>query len=206
MAYSPENGSVPKNPSISYAPGATGQARQQASSSGSSSSGGSTNRAGSVKRRQQLNQQTKARDKATGQPLIQQDASFGLTRPYIPWNVYPFAQEAAPPVTTASGSFVSLMTCAIEPQHPRIRVRARVVMGASTAGELRLVDRATGTVINGPLIIGSGVTVETNLDGTLIAPTLSGAGAPMKVDVQGRVTSGGSNLALLVVYAVGIGS
>lgn len=211
MAFSPENGAVPKVPSISYAPGASAKARSQparASSGGSSRS--STNRAGSVAKRQQKNTTTKPRDQASGQALIAQDESFGLKRPYIPWNVYPTNLEttpAGPGVTdTTSGTFVSLLTCASEPQHARLRVRVLAKTGAATTGEVRLVDRGTGTVLFGPVVVGAASTVESNLDGTLIAPTLSGAGAPMKVDVEARTTGGGSNIGVLVVYAVGIGT
>lgn len=213
MAFSPENGSVPSTPGISYAPGASPAARSQPSRSssgggggGGGGSGGSTNRAGSVQKRQQKIATTKPRDQASGQALVAQDEVFGLKRPYIPWHVYDSDDETTPSKTTVSGTFVSLFTAAMEPHHARIRVRVKVVMGLTTAGEVRLVDRATGTVINGPLVVASGTTVETNLDATLLNPTLSGAGAPMKVDVQGRVTGGANSLGLLVVYAVGIGT
>jgi hypothetical protein len=210
MAYSPENGSTPSNPGISYAPGASPTARSQpARSSGTGGGGGgSRNRSDSVKRRQSKNTQTRARDQATGQALVQQDVSFGLVRPYIPWNVFDAASETNPPKTTTSGSFTTLWVAAIEPQHARIRVRFRAVTGAATAGEVRLVDRATGAVLigGGPYAIGTASTVEDNIDGTLVNPTLSGAGAPMKVDIQGRVTSGANTLGLLIVYAIGIGS
>jgi hypothetical protein len=210
MAFSPENGSTPSNPGISYAPGASPSGRSQPTrSSGSGGGGGgSRNRSDSVKRRQTKNTQTKPRDQSSGQALVQQDVSFGLVRPYIPWNVYDAADEVNPSKTTTSATFVSLFTCAIEPQHARIRVRYRVVMGVATAGEIRLVDRATGNVLSGggPIAIPLASTVEDNMDGVLVAPTLTGAGAPMKVDVQGRTTAGANTLGLLVVYAVGIGS
>lgn len=211
MAYSVESGAVPKVPAIAYAPGATAKARSQparASSGGTSRS--STNRAGSVAKRQQKITATKPRDQASGQALIAQDESFGLARPYIPWNVYAANLETTPAgpavMDTTSGSFVNLLTCASEPQHARLRVRVLAKTGAATTGEVRLVDRATATVLAGPLVVGAASTVESNLDGTLISPTLTGSGAPMKVDVQARTTGGGSNIGVLVVYAVGIGS
>lgn len=209
MAFSPENGSVPSNPTISYSVGNSSSARSQATQS-SGGSGGTTNRAASVRKRQTKIKTTKPRDQTSGQALISQDVSFGLNRPYLLWNGYAFNLEvnpaATPSFSTTSGTFVSLITFANEPQHARLRVRARVVMGATTTGEVRLVDRNTGTVINGPLVIGSGATVEQNLDATLIAPTLAGVGAPMKVDLQARVTSGANTIAVLVVYAIGIGT
>lgn len=209
MAFSPELGNTPSNPGISYAPGASASARSQPtrSSGNGGGGGGSRNRAQSVTRRQAKNTQTKPRDKASAQALVSQDVSFGLVRPYLAWNVYDSVEETAPTKTTSSGTFVRMFTCAIEPQHARIRVRVKVVMGSATSGEVRLVDRATGTVIvTGPLVVGLAATAEENLDGTLIAPTLTGAGAPMKVDVEARITAGVSTLGLLVVYAIGIGS
>jgi hypothetical protein len=205
MAYSPENGSVPRLPSIAFAPGAAPSARSQPTRNTSGGGRSTTNRAGSVARRQRKIETTKPRDQTTGTALVSQAASFGLDRPYIPWNVYPTAEETTPATLTASATFVSLLTCCIEPQHPKIRVRVRVVMGAATAGEVRLVDRATGTVMFGPVAVPAAGVVETNLDASLISPSLSGAGAPYKVDVQGRVTSGGASLGLLVLYAVGTG-
>jgi hypothetical protein len=145
--------------------------------------------------------------------LVTNDSSgFGLQRPYIPWFTYATNLEtnpaAAAVVSTTSGSFVQLLTCAIEPQHPRIRVRVRVVTGAGTSGEVRLRDRLTGQVLvgTGVLVVGVASTVESNLDGTLVAPILTGAGAAMKVDVEARTTAGANSIAVLVVYAIGIGT
>lgn len=202
MAYDPAGGGPVSNPSVSYATTAGGGgAKQQAVKSG----GG--NRTGSVSNRKNRKAQTsKVKDAGSGTGLITNDKTFGLDRPYLAWNTYPTAEESAPTVTTTSGSFVSLLTCAIEPQHPRIRVRVSATTGAATTGEVRLVDRATGTVLAGPLLVGAAATVEGNLDGVLIAPTLSGAGAPMKVDVQARRTAGANTIGVVVIYAVGIGS
>jgi hypothetical protein len=146
-------------------------------------------------------------------PLVTNDVSgFGLQRPYITWNTYATNLEtnpaAAAVVSTTSGSFVSLLTCANEPQHPRIRVRVRVVTGAGTSGEVRLRDRLTGQVLTGTgvLVVGVAATVESNIDGTLVAPILTGAGAAMKVDVEARTTAGANTIAVLVVYSIGIGT
>jgi hypothetical protein len=169
-------------------------------------SGGSTNRAAAVNRRSAKKKQTKVKD-SSGTNLITNDASgFGLKRPYLAWNSYPTAQETTPAASTGSGTFTALLTCAVEPQHPRIRVRVRAVTGAATSGEVRLLDRATGQVIAGPLVVGLATAVESSLDGTLVAPSLSGAGAPMKVDVQARITAGASTIGVLIIYVVGIGT
>jgi hypothetical protein len=152
-------------------------------------------------------QQQAAVADASGTNLITNDATgFGLNRPYLPWNVYPTANEAAPPQTTTSGSFGSLLTCSNEPQHPKIRVRVRVVNGAGTSSEVRLTDRVTGTVLSSVLVVGSGSTVESDLEGSLVAPSLAGAGAPMRVDVQARRTGGANSVAVLVLHALGKGS
>jgi hypothetical protein len=144
---------------------------------------------------------------ASGTSLITNDAKgFGLDRPYLAWNVYLTANETTPPVSTTSATFVSLWTCSIEPQHPNIRVRVRVVNGAATSGEARLVDRVTGQVISNILSIGSGSTVEADLEGPLVAPSLFGAGAPMRVDVQARRTGGANAVAVQVLHALGKGS
>ena len=37
-------------------------------------------------------------------------------------------------------------------------------------------------------------------------PLLEGAGAPMRVDVQARITAGGSTIGVLVMHAIGIGT
>lgn len=207
MAFQPENGAAPRNPSVSYAPGAGSAARAQPTRSGAGgSSSAPTNRAASVQRRAQKNAETKPRDQASAQPLIEQAASFGLKRPYIPWNAYPTATEAAPADTTASATFVSLVTVAAEPQHPQVRVRVIIVNTSTAQSEVRLLDRATGTVLAGPVSTGAGLSQEAALTGTLINPTLTGAGAPMKVDVQARVTAGAGNVAVTVVYALGLGT
>jgi len=145
--------------------------------------------------------------------LVTNDKSgFGLQRPYIPWNAYATNLEtnpaAAAVVSTTSASFVSLITCANEPQHPRIRVRVRVVTGAGTSGEVRLRDRLTGQVLvgSGVLVVGVASTVEANIDGTLVAPILTGVGAAMKVDVEARTTAGANTIAVLIVYSIGIGT
>jgi hypothetical protein len=141
---------------------------------------------------------------ASGTNLVTNDpGGFGLARPTVGWNTYPTAQETTPPESTGSGSFVALRTVAGEPQHPRLRVRVRAVTGAATSGEVRLRDRTSGTVIAGPLAVGLATTVEANLDGTLITPAL---GAATKVDVEARITAGAATIAVLVVYATGIGS
>jgi hypothetical protein len=202
--YSADGGGPPSQPAITYAPSAKPGAAS--SSTQRSSGGGTTNRAGSVQRRSAKKKQTSIKD-SSGTALITNDASgFGLKRPYIPWTVYPTIEETVPTKTTTSGTFVSLWTVATEPQHPKVRVRVLAVTGAATSGEVRLVDRATGTVIAGPQVIGLATSLEFTLDATLIAPTLSGAGAPMKVDVQARTTAGASTIGVLVVYVLGIGT
>lgn|SRR5512139_1432169 len=168
-------------------------------------SGSSENRTQSVRTRKQTRNQKKVQD-TSGTPLVQADAQgFGLNRPYLGWNVYPTAQETTPPASTSSGSFVALLTLSAEPQHPRIRVRIRAITGAGTSGEVRLRDRATGTVIAGPAVVGVAATVETQMEGALINPTLAGAGAPMRVDVEARITAGANTIAVLVMHALGKG-
>lgn len=199
MSFQPETG-APYTPAVIYG-------GSVAKSTGSTSARTRTN---SVKKRATQKQQTKVKD-ASGTNLIVNDATgFGLKRPYLLWNSYAKNLEANPaatPITsTTSVTMVSLITCASEPQHPLIRVRLIAVTGAGTTGEVRLVDRTSGTVISGLQVIGAASSLEFNLDGTLISPTLSGAGAPYKVDVQARTTGGANSIAVLVVYAVGIGT
>jgi hypothetical protein len=160
-----------------------------------------------------VTQQTATRTAASqvkdtsGTTLVANDASgFGLKRPYLDWNVYKTAEEAAPTATTSSGTFVSLLTLSSEPQHPRLRVRVRAVTGAATSGQVQLVDRATGQVIAGPLVVGLNTAVEANLEGALVTPSLSGAGAPMRVDVQAKITAGASTIGVLVMHAIGVGT
>lgn len=211
MAYDPAGGGPVSNPGISYAPSAGGGSSPNGASkpSGGGGGAGSTNRGGSVKRRQDK-KANKTRDAGSGTALITNDKVFGLDRPYLLWNTYAFNNEAAPgdapAYSTTSATFVQLAVCANEPQHPRLRVRFRAVTGAGTSGEVRLVDRATGQVLAGPVAVGVASAVEANLDGVLVGPVLSGAGAPMKVDVQARTTAGANTIAVLVVYALGIGS
>ena len=144
---------------------------------------------------------------ASGTTLSSSDQKgFGLDRPYLAWHAYVTADETAPPISTVSGSFGALWTVSAEPQHPKVRVRVRVVNGAATSGEVRLVDRVTGQVISSVLSVGSGAAVEADLDGTLVAPSLSGAGAPMRVDVQARRTAGANTVAVLILHAVGKGT
>lgn len=146
---------------------------------------------------------------ASGTVLITNDElGFGLDRPYLGWQTYPTSEET-PTLTTSSGTFASLVTLSSEPQHPKLRVRVRVVNGAGTSSEVRLVDRATGTVISSILVVGSAVTLEDNMDGTLVNPILKsvgGVGAAMKVDVQARRTAGAGTVGLLVLHAVGKGT
>lgn len=191
MALPPDSGS-PSTPSSTYAGAA---------------SGGNTSgfQAASVTQRQTLRSITSATDAGTGTSLIGNSTSFGLERPYLDWRVFKTADETTPPDSTTSATFVSLFTASAEPQHPKIRVRFKAVAGATTTGEVRLVDRTTGVVIAGPTVIGSGATVIANLEGSLVAPSLAGAGAPMLVDVQVRRTSGANTVALHVYHAIGKG-
>lgn len=200
MATSPpEAGGAPGLPSTTYASGIrTGGAVQTATGSGS--------RAAARAKRQAKQDQKTATD-ASGTNLSSNDqGGFGLDRPYLQWGFYQSAQEAAPSVTTASGTFVALWTVSSEPQHPKVRVRVRVVNGVGTTAEVKLVDRLSGTTISSILAVGSGATVEDNLDGTLISPSLSGSGAPLKVDVHARRTGGAGSVGVLILHAVGKGS
>lgn len=184
------DGGAASTPSVTYA---------------ASASGAPSNRAASAKARKASRSQKKIAD-TSGTELVGADAAgFGLNRPYLQWRVYPSVQETTPAEFTGSGAFVSLLTVAAEPQHPSIRVRVRVVTGAGTSGEVRLRDRATGTVIAGPLVVGIATAVEGSLEGALVAPTLAGAGAPMRVDVEARITAGASTIGVLVLYALGKG-
>lgn len=196
MAVDPGSGegTAPSTPSVVYA------------TTASPTSGTSTSsRVQSVTTRRTARVQKAVQD-TSGTALVQADqGGFGLDRPYLHWRVYPTAQESTPAESTSSASFVALLTLASEPQHPRIRVRFRASTGAATTGEVRLRDRATGQVIAGPFAVGAATTVEGQLEGALVAPTLSGAGAPMKVDVEARVTSGASTIGLLILYAIGKG-
>lgn len=211
MAYDPAGGGPVSNPGISYAAstGGGGGPSGPSKSGGGGGGGGATNRKNSINRRQDR-KKNKTRDVGSGAALITNDKVFGLDRPYLGWNVYAFNNEAAPgdapAYSTTSATFVPLAVCANEPQHPRLRVRVRAVTGAATTGEFRLIDRATGTVLAGPVAVGAASAVEQNLDGVLVGPVLSGAGAPMKVDVEARVTAGAASIGVLVVYALGIGS
>lgn len=183
-------GGSPSTPSVTYASTVTGT---------------TTARSESLATRQASRTQRAVQD-TSGTVVVGADAAgFGLDRPYIPWNVYPTAEETTPSRSTSSGSFVSLLTCAIEPQHPKIRVRCKAITGAGTSGEVRLRDRATGTVVAGPQSIGIATSLEFQLEGALIAPTLAGAGAPMRVDVEARTTAGANTIAVLVLYALGKG-
>ena len=195
MVATPTNGGqYPSAPLYSYA----------TSVSGASTGAGTTYQA----RQERTVYQTQVAVKdASGTSLSSSDASgFGLDRPYLAWNAYPTSSEAAPPQSTTSGSFANLWTVSAEPQHPKVRVRVRVVNGAGTSGEVRLVDRATGQVISTVLVVGSAATVEADLDGTLVAPSLFGGGAPMRVDVQARRTAGANSVAVLVMHVVGKGT
>ena len=147
---------------------------------------------------------------ASGTVLAGNDElGFGLDRPYLGLNIYATAEETTPTKTTVNGTFENLWTVSAEPQHPKWRVRVRVVNGAGTAGEVRLVDRATGTVISSILVVGSAATVEQDIDGTLFNPVLKssgGVGVPMKVDVQARRTGGANTVAVLVLHVLGKGT
>lgn len=185
-------GAAPSTPAVTYASSA------KATSSPS--------RAAKSVAARQTSRTQKAISDTSGTALVQADtAGFGLKRPYLDWGVYQTTQETTPPVSTTSAAFVALFTAASEPQHPSIRVRVKVVNGVGTSGEVRLRDRATGTVIAGPLSVGIAATVEDQLEGALVAPTLSGAGAPMKVDVEARRTAGASTVSVMVLYAIGKG-
>ena len=159
------------------------------------------------RKQRQAYQQANAVKDTSGTSLITTDQKgFGLDRPYLAWNAYATSEETTPPVNTTSGSFAALWTCSAEPQHPKVRVRVRVVNGVGTSGEVRLVDRVTGQVISSVLSVGSGATVEADLDGTLVSPSLSGAGAPMRVDVQARRTGGANTVAVGVLHVLGKGT
>jgi hypothetical protein len=156
-------------------------------------------------------QQAQAVKDASGTNLSTNDSSgFGLNRPFHLWNVYETNLETDPAATpvrsTTSGTFGALWTASSEPQHPKIRVRVRVVNGAGTSGEVKLVDRATGTTLSSVLVVGVAATVEADLEGALISPVLFGAGAPMRVDVQARRTAGANTVAVLVMHAFGKGT
>jgi hypothetical protein len=152
-------------------------------------------------------QQTTAVKDTSGTSLITTDQKgFGLDRPYLAWATYATSEETTPPVNTVSATFVALWTASAEPQHPKVRIRVRVVNGVGTSGEVRLVDRITGQVISSVLSVGSGATVEADLDGTLVAPSLFGAGAPMRVDVQARRTGGANTVAVGLLHALGKGT
>lgn len=195
MAVDPGEGggAAPSTPSVLYA------------TTASRTGGVTSSRAESARNRKQARKQKKVQD-TSGTALVQADAAgFGLDRPYLDWRVYRTTEETTPTESTSSGSFVSLFVAATEPQHPKIRVRFRATTGAGTSGEVRLRDRATGQVVAGPFSVGTATTVEGQLEGALVAPTLSGAGAPMRVDVEARITSGANTIAVLVIYAIGKG-
>ena len=192
-------GGSPTTPSIIYSSTATG-------GGGGTVVGGTTSRLSSVTARQTSRTTVKAVQDTSGTVLSGADAAgFGLNRPYHDWNVYPTAEELAPSVSTTSATFEALFTCSAEPQHPNIRVRVKVVNGIGTSSEIRLRDRVSGTVVAGPLVVGDSVTIETSIEGALIAPTLSGAGAAMKVDVEARRTAGANTVSVYVTYALGKG-
>jgi len=196
MAYAPDGGGgAPKLPKVTFSTSVT-----------SSGGGGGAQSSEARRNKRKTVRAAKKVRGSDGENLVANDASgFGLTRPYLGWNTYPTSQET-PVLTTTSGTFVALATVAGEPQHPKIRVRVRAVTGAATSGEVRLVDRLTGTVVAGPLAVGLATTVESNLDGPLVAPVLAGAGAAMKIDVEVRRTAGASTIGVLVLYAIGIGT
>lgn len=199
MATTGDGTGAPPLPQVTYASRITSSGTVQVSS------GTGSRAAARVKRTQQ--QAAKSATDQSGTNLNANDASgFGLNRPFHLWNVYPTTSEAAPPVSTTSGSFASLHTISSEPQHPKLRVRVRVVNGAGTSAEVRLIDRASGAAISSTLVVGSAATVESDLDGTLVSPTLSGSGAPMRVDVQARRTGGANTVAVLVMHAFGKGT
>lgn len=191
MVLPPDTG-VPSTPSSTYAGAA---------------SGGNTSgfQAASVAQRQALRAAKSATDANSGTLLVGNATSFGLERPFLDWRVFKTADESSPPDSTTSGSFVALFTASSEPQHPKIRVKFKAVAGVGTTGEVRLRDRATGQVIAGPTVIGSGATVTATLEGSLVAPTLSGAGAPMLVDIEARRTGGVNTIALFIYHALGKG-
>lgn len=187
-------GGSPSTPSVIYSSSASG-----------SGGAGVTGRSGAVAKRKAARTQKALKD-TSGEVVVGADeGGFGLSRPYLDWRVFRAADETSPPESTSSATFVALFTAMSEPQHPNIRVRVKAVTGAGTSGEVRLRDRATGTVIAGPLVVGIAATVEDQLEGALINPTLTGSGAPMKVDVEARRTAGANTISVLVLYALGKG-
>lgn len=189
MAVDPggTGGGAPSTPTVTYS-----------SSIGTSSTD-------SLQARQTSRTQKVVQDTSGTQLIGADTAGFGLNRPYLPWRAYRTVEETTPADSTSSGTFVSLITLASEPQHPKIRVYVKAVTGAGTSGEVRLRDRATGQVIAGPLSVGIAASVEGQLEGALVNPTLAGVGALMRVDVEARITAGVNTIAVLVMCDLGKG-
>jgi hypothetical protein len=123
----------------------------------------------------------------------------GLARPYIGWQVNRTSDIASPPVSTSSGTFVSLWTLVGEKQHPKIRTVVLVLTPGGTTGEVQLRDPATATIIDGPDTVGSGTFAYFLLEGSI-----PGTFSNLKtLDVEARVTGGAGAISLFPIYAVG---
>jgi hypothetical protein len=139
-------------------------------------------------------------DKSGNGLLIEDVVGGGLCRPYLSTDAW-FGATEAPTFTTTSGTFVTLQHLPWQVQHPRVTGYYLVQAAAGTSGEIRLVDDS-GTVVLGPLAIGTAAFTFGSLTGPLAQPF----GTWTYLHWQARVTGGAGAIGIKGLSTFGVQS
>ena len=160
---------------------------------------------------------------ANGTRLLETDELFGgLRRPFFE---HPFQPVSATPGTavtcgpyglersTTSGTFETLFVYDGKRQNPLLDLKvAALCSDGTTAGEVRIVDLATGTQLPGFLdpawlgVIAAGTTTYTVLDptaGQAVAASAASAMSYVRLGIQVRRTAGSGSITLAVPQSIG---
>lgn len=127
------------------------------------------------------------------------DSGTGLGRPFLQYAYQTTDEHITPSVLTTSGTFEPLWTLTGEIQHTGIRLNVLIQADAGTTGEIRLLNPTTSEEI---------IPVEAIADGEVAYRYMVGNntlnyGEPFQFDLEARRASGGGNVRVLLVYAMG---
>lgn len=127
----------------------------------------------------------------------------GIARPYIPWEV---KDENGSDYTTpnSTASFLDVHYISGWIQHPRMKVPMTVIAPSTGAGEVQIVDDATGAVVAGPTAVATNTSIAPFYEFN-VTPTTS-MWEYHYFRVQTRRTSGTGNITSRVWSAYGVQS
>lgn len=129
------------------------------------------------------------------------DTGYGMAAPYIGFSNVRESDFTTPPITTTSGTFVTMFkACGIK-QQPRIATTILLTNDAGTSCELQLRDYTTSTVISGPHSVGAGTSIKILVGDTsnLSAVHLGN----LIVELQARRTAGAGSVRIMPLHSYG---